>query len=649
VTLNHNMSVSAVFTKTALPMLMVTLSGTGSGAVTSNPVGINCGTACAASFPTGTQVVLTQTPAANSTFAGWGGACSGTGGCTVTLDGNATVSATFTATAAPMLTVTLPGTDAGTVTSNPAGINCPTTCSASFSPGTQVTLTETPGAPSTFSTFAGWGGACSGNSTTCALTIVNNAQATATFSPAINHIVIAVQENRSFDHYFGALREYWAQNGYPDQSFDGLPQFNPASGAPPLYGPPPTNPGCNPSSGDCLFDPSNPVTSFHLITQCVERPVSLWDQSHIDWDYNDPTGQYPAVLNGYVWNAAQTAESQKFYDTQGIRAMGYYDGGTPNNPGDLNYYYFMASNFATSDRWFTPVMTRTNSNREYLVAATSQGYVYPVGSNQYDQKPLTATTIFQELQGAGISWKIYVNPEGSTCTGPPYDPTCLLGLSYISSFAWGQTIPTDYPQNIGTIQDYQNDLANGTLPQVVEFEPASDAGFDEHPSDYDNQPSDIQRGANYIATQIIGPLMASPYWKDTAYIQTYDEAGGFYDHVSPQSTVSPDGIPPLDLDPGDICTTQSGPTCDFVYTGYRAAMMVISPYTRKNYVSHTVADTTAILKMIETRFNLPNLTARDAAQMDMTEFFDFSNPPWMTPPTPPAQNTNGPCYVNKLP
>src|SRR5215831_18940406 len=62
----------------------------------------------------------------------------------------------------------------------------------------------------------------------------------------INHIVFLAQENRSLDHYFGELRQYWADNGYADQSFAGLPQFNPTSGLPPLYGPPPTNPGCDP-------------------------------------------------------------------------------------------------------------------------------------------------------------------------------------------------------------------------------------------------------------------------------------------------------------------------------------------------------------------------------------------------------------------
>jgi phospholipase C len=84
-------------------------------------------------------------------------------------------------------------------------------------------------------------------------------------------------------------------------------------------------------------------------------------------------------------------------------------------------------------------------------------------------------------------------------------------------------------------------------------------------------------------------------------------------------------------------------------TGYRIPLIIVSPYANKNYVSHTPADTTAILKFIETRFSLSPLTKRDAAQPDMTEFFDFTNPPWMTPPTPPTPNTGGKCYLNSLP
>jgi phospholipase C len=79
-------------------------------------------------------------------------------------------------------------------------------------------------------------------------------------------------------------------------------------------------------------------------------------------------------------------------------------------------------------------------------------------------------------------------------------------------------------------------------------------------------------------------------------------------------------------------------------------MIVISPYTKKNFVSHTTADNTAILKLIETRFNLKALTARDQAQLDMsTEFLDFTNATWKTPPTPPKQNTGGACYLDHVP
>ena len=88
---------------------------------------------------------------------------------------------------------------------------------------------------------------------------------------------------------------------------------------------------------------------------------------------------------------------------------------------------------------------------------------------------------------------------------------------------------------------------------------------------------------------------------------------------------------------------RSDPICDFEYTGVRVPLIVISPFTRKNYVSHTIADYTAILKFIETRYNLPSLTARDAAQMDMIEFFDFASAPWSNPPDPPEQPTNRPC------
>ena len=544
------------------------------------------------------------------------------------------------------LAVTMSGGGTGTVTSSPAGISCPTTCTASFSSGTQVTLTAT---PATNDTFAGWGGACTGT-TTCSVTLTAASSATATFGGSlqnINHIVIFAQENRSFDRYFGALRDYWKQNGITDQSFDGLPQFNPTTGTAPLQGPAPAIPGCDPAqpypaSDFCHPDTSNLITSYHLNSVCQENPSPFWNESHRDWDLNDPAGNSPAAMNGFVATAADDARQQSptLMDTNGLRAMGYFNGD------DLNYYYFMATKFGTSDRWFSPVMDRTQLNRMYLLAATSGGHVYPIAP-PYTQ--LTEPVIFEELQNAGITWRIYVDPTNTSCESDPTSQ-CLYNYSYISQFTYGQAVQADpvLVQNIVPITQFTADAQNGTLPQVSLIEPPSNAGLDEHPSDYDiSSPANVQSGANF-ASSLINALMTGKNWSDSVMFFTYDEAGGFYDHVPPQPMPSPDGIKPIDLVPGDICdsaTTTGGKTCDFTYTGFRVPLLVISPYSVPNFVSHQVRDYTAILKFIETRFNVAALTKRDAAQADMSEFFDFVNKPYATPPTPPAQNMAGQCTL----
>jgi phospholipase C len=522
------------------------------------------------------------------------------------------------------LTISLSGSGSGAVTSSPKGINCPSTCKATFKQGTKVTLTAAPGNGAAMDS---WSGACAGNAPTCAITLKGNQTVTASFRKAditqINHIVVMAQENRSFDHYFGHLADYWAANGYPSEQFDGEPSDA-------------SNPGTDGSS----------VSAFHLATTCVENPSPSWNESHADWNHEDPTSS-TARLDGYVRTAAsETSPSTHlpYHDSQGTRVMGYY------TDRELPYYYFMASNFGTSDRWFSPVMTRTQPNRMYFYAATSHGHVYPLTptSGQLSDK-----TIVELLQDNGISWKIYVHPNSSGCTSA----TCLFAQSYINQFTFGNTILQKYPQNLVPISQYFTDVQNGTLPQVAFIEPASEELLDEHPSDDDVAPSaapNVQKGSQYVST-LINALMNSSSWKDSVFFLTFDEGGGFYDHVAPQPAVSPDGIPPSDLatQPApDICAAGNGAggyTCDFTLTGYRVPLIVVSPFAKKHYVSHTVADYTAMLKFIETRFNLPSLTARDGAQMDMTEFFDFANVPWATPPTPPAQPTNGACYLDHLP
>ena len=159
------------------PELTVQLDGNGSGTVTSSPAGIDCGTDCSESYDMGTGVTLTAEPIGDAAFAGWSGACTGTGStCTLQMNDSRTVTATFTNK--PVLTVTKSGSGQGTVTSTPAGIDCGTDCNQPYDRGTNVTLTAE---PNQNSTFDGWSGACGGSGTTCNVAMTDSKSVTATF------------------------------------------------------------------------------------------------------------------------------------------------------------------------------------------------------------------------------------------------------------------------------------------------------------------------------------------------------------------------------------------------------------------------------------------------------------------------------------
>ena len=149
----------------------------------------------------------------------------------------------------------------------------------------------------------------------------------------------------------------------------------------------------------------------------------------------------------------------------------------------------------------------------------------------------------------------------------------------------------------------------------------------------------MQTGAADVQN-IINALLNSAAWPDSAFILTYDEGGGLFDHVGPILVTPPDDLPPQDLGTND---TQGL----FNVTGFRVPVIVISPWVKPHYVSHLPTDYTAILKLIETRFNVPPLTQRDATAGDMTDpqngFFDFSSPQMLTVPPLPTQPTNGVC------
>jgi len=417
---------------------------------------------------------------------------------------------------------------------------------------------------------------------------------------SLNHIILFMQENRSFDHYFGALNAYRAKQNPPlpqdvDTWTSGADK-TPATVSTPSY---------DPVTGQA----GAPISAFHMQSVCSENLTPSWNETHRIWNLFH-TGSGTFTMDGFAFIEGKFAHDEfvagqpNFSDFAGKRAMGFYD------DSDLPFYYFMASNFATSDRWFSPAPTRTHPNRFFWLAATSKGFVTA------PPQQIVAKTIFELMDENNVSWKIY------TVDGHTY-------FSYFTYF-------NNHHANVVPISQYFTDVQNGTLPQVayietgIEIDQVSSSGVDEHPK------SNIQIGAAFAA-RLINALMNSPSWKDSVFIETFDEGGGLYDHVPPVAVPSPDGIPPI-----MPATNQPG---DFTLTGFRIPLIVISPFSKKNFVSHTPMDSTAALKLIETRFHMPNLTARDASMPDMTEFFDFSTSsgPWATPPTPPAQPTNGAC------
>jgi phospholipase C len=424
---------------------------------------------------------------------------------------------------------------------------------------------------------------------------------------SLQHIVFMVQENRSFDHYFGQLGQYRAANNLGAASdIDGTPSW-----------------AWNAADNGTILHP------FHLQTTCVEELSDDWMESHVDMNENHP-GSSTILMDGFVHIAGAYALAFDEVDTLGVRVMGYY------NDEDLPYYYFLASQYATSDRWFSPIPTESIPNRIYLTAATSAGHAHAPTDQFPCCEPQIPQTIFSEMQSAGVSWKLYY-----TDTLPNGQPLTDLG-QFWPNFA------AQHASNIVPVSQYFTDLANNNLPQVAYIQAGLASGRDEHPGGQTTRGAggnDLQQGAQYVSS-LINALMNSTSWSSSVFILSYDEAGGFYDHVPPQPAVQPDGIKPYDLLPDDSIIQ---PAANFNQTGFRLPLMVVSPFSKRHYVSHTVADNTAILKLIETRFGLPSLTQRDAAQMDMSEFFDFANAPSSNVPVPPAQPVAGECNPTDLP
>ena len=471
----------------------------------------------------------------------------------------------------------------------------------------------------------------------------------ATLQTSVNHVIIMLQENRSFDSYFGKMTAYRAANGIPGTVDD-------------------LDSGKFQNSG---------IVPYHTRSVCMENLSPDWAEDHHQVNLGDPRAIDPrnpktTPMNGFVNTAAGISAFYSFLDSSGHRAMGYY------TEHELNYYYFMAANFAMSDAFYSPNPTNTANNRIYAFGATSQGTVHTPGGPEScpgERRQISSKPVFQVLTENNISWKIYVTDLEPTCDpkNGAFPLNCAVRSTYLQFFDYINGASAKPPvsgfnpevmqrmapldcTNATTIDpkahkpyhcpagvtDYFTDVAKGTLPSVAFIETGSFSGRDEHPSgkDLSRTPPvqsviNIQTGAKFVST-IINALMSSPSWKDSVFFWATDEGGGAFDHVPPIAVPSPDGVKPV------LCLAKDVHVGgDFTITGFRIPNFIASPFSRKNFVSHTPMDYTAYLKFIETRWSLPALTQRDASMPTMEEFFDFSGAPWATPPTPPSQVTTG--------
>ena len=466
----------------------------------------------------------------------------------------------------------------------------------------------------------------------------------------VNHVIIVMQENRSFDNYFGVLG-YAAGGpyhsplagrrcaGHDHRCVNGLSCSRDAQG----------DYSCQNSNPES--DGSLPVFSFHDSNYCPADLNHDWFPSHQEANYQDPNQSYSSASNdGFV--IVNNASEQ--HDT-----MGFY------NEDDLPYYYALAETFAIDDNYFCDALAETAPNRMYLMAATSFGHLstaeFSGPSGGY--KPITGT-IFDLLDSAGVSW-----------------------IDYFSDIPQASEFRTPVPAHFQPIANFFAEAAAGTLPAVAFVDPQlasqSPLADDEHP------PHDIRAGQFHVA-QVVSAVRNGPNWKDSIIFLTYDENGGFYDHVPPGSTpkrringgaLTPDGVapgqcedlsdPPASEQPGggancaqsvvqasELCSefkpTGAYPTecANFNQFGFRVPLIAISPFSKPHYVSHQFGSHTSILAFIEKRFlGGQHLTARDANATTLADLFDFRAAPSMHAAVPaslarppdPATDGNGSC------
>ena len=405
----------------------------------------------------------------------------------------------------------------------------------------------------------------------------------------IEHIVILIQENRSFDHYFGSYR---GVAGFQDPN---VLRLNDSSGlsifAQPGY------PGG--FDGDHLYP-------FHIDSssqqgECTNDIDHSWTTQHQGWD----DGAMDQIL---------AAHMQANGPKNGPLTMGYY------TRKDLSFFYALADAFTVCDHYHCSVIGPTDPNRLYTMSATIDPdgknggpLVETLVSNRLQEYgKLTWKTMPEVLQDTGVSWKVYESPENLS---PVSDYVLPYFKAYetnpqLAANAYGHTFPGDF----------EADCAAGTLPQVSWLiAPVLDS---EHP------PTPPVWG-EWATAQALNALLSNEgVWERSALLVTYDENGGFFDHVPPPTAPA--------ATPGEYITVPLGTVAGAgsiagpIGLGFRVPMLVVSPFSRGGFVASQTFDHTSALKLLAARFapegvTVPNISAwRDAAVGDMTSAFNFA-------------------------
>jgi phospholipase C len=378
--------------------------------------------------------------------------------------------------------------------------------------------------------------------------------------PKIDHIVMLMMENHSFDNLLGMV-PYQVPGR---ELVDGLTRrhgrfenFNSGAQGQLVY--------AGRSSSPC---------------QLQGEPTQSWDASHQAYD------------NG---------RNDGFVKASGAIAMRFWD------QHDLPFTYSLVKHFPLGQRYFCSVLAQTDPNRRYFFTGTSSGLT-ATNTGQSLHIPAANGTIWDRLDAHKIDWGIYYQD----------DPTQSVNLP-----SWllvpGVTAPPGRATRAQKMPQFYADAAAGRLPRFTFLDPQYGTTSEENPQD-------IEVGERFVAS-IVNALMHAPTWKNTALFITYDEHGGYYDHVPPPPAIKPDGIAPIPA-PGQPPLTPGA----FNRYGFRVPLIVVSPWAKANYVSSVTQDHTSITAFIERKWNLPAMTFRDANAQPMTDYFDFSTAAFATPP-----------------